>query len=55
MGRKALYEKVRKDLWVLKSQDEELRRIAKVIGKSQTEAITEAIAYWLSAQRKMGL
>ena len=55
MGRVKIYEKVRKDFWIMKAQDIEFRNIAKQIGKTQTQALNEALAYWLSAQKRMGI
>jgi hypothetical protein len=56
MGRKAIpYERVRVNVWIIKSQNDELKRVSNIIGKNMTDTINEALAYWLATQRKMGV
>ena len=45
----------RMNVWILQSQNEELERVCEAIGKTKTDAVGEAIRYWLSAQYRMGV
>lgn len=56
MGRHKTIER-RKPLFIniLEAQDRDLRFACKKIGISLTDAVGEALQYWLSAQRKLGV
>ncbi len=49
----ALSDRVRVNVWILKAQDEQLKQICELTGLSKTDAIAEALQYWLATQRKM--
>lgn len=54
MGRnKTLEPKVPLYVEILEAQDNELRAICSQLGINKTDAVGEALQYWLAAQRKM--
>ena len=50
---KKQYNRVRLNIWVIDSQDRELRNVSKIIGKNLTDCVGEALQYWLAAQNQM--
>lgn len=54
MGRtKTLERRTRVNVWLLTAQMDELDQITRITGQTKTEAITEAMTYWINAQRQM--
>ena len=54
MGRnKKASDRVQLNVWILDSQSRELQEVCFILGKNRTDALVEAIAYWLAAQQRM--
>lgn len=48
-------DRVRLNTYIMATQDRELERMCQVTGMSKTDAIIEALQYWINAQRQLGV
>ena len=56
MGRiEKVADRVRLDVWLLRSQNERLEEFCRITGITKTDAVGEALQYWLAEQKRMGV
>lgn len=50
-----VYDKTQLHVWVLPNQIDDMNKVKKVLGKTKTDIVIEALGYYLNMLRKQGV